>query len=132
MDCPKCGAEYNGVLCEYCGHSNSPQPQHVTIIHNHYDTDGPGPQAQPNYQYQQPFYGPINQQFSAKSRMVAIILTLMVCVGFGGLNRFYVGKIGTGVLYLLTGGLCGIGALVDLIMLICGTFTDANGRPLHK
>jgi len=63
---------------------------------------------------------------STKSRLV----TLLLCVFIGGLgiHRFYVGKTGTGILWLLTGGCLGIGVLVDLIMIIVGSFTDAQGN----
>jgi hypothetical protein len=42
----------------------------------------------------------------------------------------YVGKIGTGILWLVTGGLFGIGQLIDVMRLFSGTFTDARGRRL--
>lgn len=63
-----------------------------------------------------------------KSRLIALLLC--VFVGGLGIHRFYVGKIGTGVLWLLTAGCFGIGALVDLIMIACGTFTDSDGKPV--
>lgn len=67
---------------------------------------------------------------SDKSRTVALLLC--VFVGGLGIHRFYVGKIGTGVLYLLTGGLFGIGWLVDLIMICVGSFKDNVDIPLRE
>jgi hypothetical protein len=60
--------------------------------------------------------------------------TLLLCafVGGFGVHRFYTGHTVIGVLQLLTGGGCGIWWLVDLIMLITGKYTDAQGRPLVK
>ena len=56
----------------------------------------------------------------------------IMCFFFGalGVHRFMTGKIGTGVLWLLTGGCLGIGVLVDFIMLLCGTFTDKEGNKI--
>lgn len=56
--------------------------------------------------------------------------TLMLCLFLGGLgvHRFYVGKTGTGFLWLISLGLLGIGSLFDLIQLLCGEFTDADGK----
>ena len=60
----------------------------------------------------------VDPNASPKSRLIALLLC--VFVGGLGIHRFYVGKIGTGVLWLLTAGCFGIGALVDLIMMACG------------
>ena len=69
---------------------------------------------------------------SDKSRGLAIILA---CIGFvfvAGIHRFYVGKIGTGILYTLTAGLFGIGYLVDFIKILCGKFTDKDGNLIRR
>lgn len=60
--------------------------------------------------------------------------TFILCVTLGGLgmHRFYVGKFGTGLLWLFTFGFFGIGTLVDAIEIISGKFKDNDGNPLYE
>ena len=65
-----------------------------------------------------------------KKKKVALILCLLGFVGLAGFHRMYVGKAGSGFLYLLTGGFCLIGTIIDLISIISGGFRDSYGQPL--
>ena len=67
---------------------------------------------------------------SDKSRTVALVLGLLL--GWVGAHRFYVGKIGTGLLMLCTAGGLGIWYLIDNIMIASGSFRDAEGRPVMR
>ena len=69
---------------------------------------------------------PSQGQVSPKGYVPAILICLFL--GGLGVHRFWVGKIGTGILQLLTLGGLGIWALIDLVMIICGKFTDKEGR----
>jgi TM2 domain-containing membrane protein YozV len=53
---------------------------------------------------------------------------LLTFLGFFGAHRFYMGKIGTGLLYLFTAGLLGIGVIYDFWTLN-GQVSEANARP---
>ena len=57
---------------------------------------------------------------------VATILLCLFLGTFGG-HRFYAGKVGTGILMLVTIGGFGIWYLVDLILIACCAFKDKNG-----
>ncbi len=67
--------------------------------------------------------------YSEKSKVAAILL----CFFLGGLgvHRFYVGKVGTGLLMLFTLGGLGIWTIVDLIIIVCGNFRDKEGKLLR-
>ena len=66
---------------------------------------------------------------SRKNRWIATGLS--VCFGFAGIHRFYVGKIGTGILWMLTGGFFGIGWAVDSLKCLFGYFKDCEGKTLY-
>ncbi len=57
---------------------------------------------------------------------------LCLFLGFLGAHRFYVGKIGTGWLQLLTLGGCGVWWFVDLILLLSGEFKDREGNRITE
>ena len=65
---------------------------------------------------------------SDKKRLVAFLLCFFI--GPFGIHRFYVGKIGTGILHLVTLGVLGLWTLVDLVMILVGAFSDAEGKKL--
>jgi hypothetical protein len=67
---------------------------------------------------------------SSFKRLWALLLSAGSFFGVCGLQRFYVGKIGTGILWFLTGGIFGIGQIIDVIMILVGQFKDRYGLPL--
>ncbi len=104
---------YDAVVCPSCGRQieelkqsqpnmgmNMGQPQ--VVINNNNNNGIP--------------YGYMPEPYGTKDKGLALLLCLFG--GFLGLHKFYEGKIGMGILYLLTGGLCAIGAIVDFFVLL--------------
>ena len=110
MYCRKCGAfeEDNARVCSACGAAQQT----------------PAATAAPVY---------VNvTNVTPQSAQKSWLVTLLLCIFLGviGAHRFYVGKVGTGVLWLCTGGLFGVGFILDLISILLGNFRDCDGAPL--
>ena len=62
------------------------------------------------------------------------LTTLLLCIFLGGIgvHRFYAGKIGTGILMIVTCGGCGIWTIYDLIMILMGNVTDKDGNAIKN
>lgn len=70
------------------------------------------------------------EDISPRSRVVAFLLCFLL--GCFGVHRFYVGKIGTGLLMIATIGGLGIWYVADLILVIFGAFRDKEGRRVFR
>ena len=68
-------------------------------------------------------------QYSDKDWLVTLLFSIFL--GCLGIHRFYVGKIGTGVLWTLTAGMFGIGWIVDIFTVASGNFYDSSGYVLR-
>ena len=113
-------AESSAVYCVACGASMDPQDIFCHGCGWRVGVPLPPP----------PVARPAEANPSEYSRLAALLLC--VFLGFLGAHRFYVGKIGTGILWLFTFGLFGIGAIYDLILVGTGEFRDRHGRRLVR
>lgn len=102
-------------------------------------TPPPPMPAQPGYAPPpMPQYAPQPPQVQAQAGVPAqgydwtVALILSILLGELGVDRFYTGSIGLGILKLITFGGCGIWWIVDIILIATGSYKDAQGRPLVR
>lgn len=112
----------------YNNHQNGYNPNaHANTSGSYHYQDQQGPGYGPHNTINNNFYGAPNF-YPYKNKVIALLLAIFL--GFGGIHRFYVGKIGTGLLWLFTGGFFGIGWFIDIVLIALGAFRDKYGYPL--
>ena len=111
--CKHCGGKIPAaaVICTHCGcqveemkHNEQPN-----IVINNANTNT---NTNTNTNVNPAMFG-----VRVKNKWVAFLLCLFL--GYIGAHKFYEGRIGMGILYLLTVGLFGIGWFIDCIILLC-------------
>lgn len=125
--CPMCGAPMENGSCGYCGYKEE-IPANSTVAAQQGGQSFAQPQIIINNQVMPNTV--TTRMVSSKSKMVALLLCIFT--GYLGIHRFYVGKIGSGIIYFLTMGLFGIGWIIDIISIAAGSFKDKYGMPLHR
>lgn len=144
MECPNCGAQVVGSVCEYCGSILKSADPQVVIVNNYYGPDAkPGQADASQWSTPQTAYSPqasgaapassapaVDPNVSPKSRTITVLLA--VFFGYLGVHRFYSGRIGLGVLYLLTCGLFCFGWGIDIVMSLLGILRDGQGRYISR
>lgn len=114
--CPQCGApvDAGATECKYCGEKLAVQqpaaPQFQQPSQQQFQQQFQQPTTQ-NFYVQTPNNG-INPAWPIKSKVVAGILAILL--GFIGVHKFYLGKVGLGIVYLLF-SFTGIPAIVGFI-----------------
>ena len=83
-------------------------------------------------QYRQPPHMSAAYDAPPRTEQKSMGITLVLCLTLGwlGMHRFYTGNILLGILYLFTSGLCGIGILVDFILILTRSYRDGSKNPL--
>lgn len=114
MFCPYCGAtiQNDSIYCRNCGRQVAYQ----------YSVSQSPPQSS-NQSY--------SNNATAQGRDWTVAILLSYFLGALGVDRFYLGYTGLGILKLLTCGGCGLWAIIDFILIGINSIKDVNGVPLY-
>ena len=123
--CPMCGAPLDNGKCGYCGYTTPTVFPQTTSA----PSENPGRQIENSTISHNEVHITVAPTITYGISQKSKTLTLLLCIflGYLGIHKFYVGKIGSGLLYLLTGGLFGVGWLIDIIVIAAGRFRDGFG-----
>lgn len=127
--CPLCGAPMENESCGYCGYKEKKMNAQGNLGTNLRQGEIPQPHLNQNINMQVNINQDILRGVSKKNKTVTLLLAIFL--GGIGAHRFYVGKGGTGIIYLLTGGVFGIGWIIDIIMIATGRFKDEFELPIQ-
>lgn len=111
--CKHCGEQIDKecVICPKCGKQvedlNTTSNDKNIIINNNNSASSSATAVNTN---------PYGVMPKPKNKWVAFFLCLFL--GVFGIHKFYEGKILMGIVYICTGGCCGIGVIIDLILLL--------------
>ena len=160
--CPNCGvataSSTNDPITQESYQSESFQGSYAETAQESYGQSFQDPYYEPQAPYgQQPMYQqpqvpygqqPMYQQppiinnvqvqsnsgytslVSVKSKTIALVLAIFL--GYLGIHRFYVGKPVSGVVYFFTAGVFGLGWIIDIILILAGSFRDGMGFPIVR
>ena len=144
LECPNCGAqmqvnaELTQVTCNYCGKTMMIDPEVRSFRYENAEEAGYQFEKGRQRAREEAGYDPeFDPGFDPEARYIRVsqkdrLAALLLCIfaGVTGAHRFYVGRYGSGLLYLFTGGAFGIGWLYDIFAIATGSFLDGNGLPL--
>lgn len=106
--CKHCGEKIpeDAVICTKCGRQveefkKGADPQQIIINNSNSNLNAN-----------------INPGYGVKPKNKWVALVLCIFLGCFGVHKFYEGKAGMGILYLFTGGLCGIGWMIDIVLIL--------------